>query len=111
MSKFIIKKRGKGKTTDLIKRSAETGEVIICKDFNRCRLVVKIAEDLKCLIPRPMFVKEIFKEQGRATLHERCRKSTTGKVLIDDVDDVLEALIGVPCAVVTGSPDEVNDEN
>ncbi len=104
MSKFIIKKRAGGKTTDLIKESAEKGLYIICCDRNRVNSIVQQAQKLGYNIPFPISLEEILlsRSHGRTPIG-RPYELSKGKVL---VDDIMQRLIGMPCAIITGTLEE-----
>lgn len=107
MSKFLIRKRGDNKTTDLIKESAKEGLYIICSDRNRVNNIVRQAHDLGYDIPFPIALEEILlsRGHGRKPIGQPYELSK-GKVLVDDVDDIMQRLVGMPCAIITGTLEE-----
>ncbi|MGD1319180.1 hypothetical protein [Chryseobacterium sp. 2R14A] len=52
--KVIVKPRGKGKTTELIKLSAQTGAYIICQDMRNADAIMRHAHELNLNIPCPI---------------------------------------------------------
>jgi hypothetical protein len=81
--KKILKTKGSGKTTDLIKLSAETKINIVCMDSKRVLQVNKQAEKLKFKIPHVMSWRDfIFSKDDNK-----------GKsILLDDAEDILQNL-------------------
>lgn len=91
---IIVKaKRGKGKTTELIKMSNKEWKYIVCKDRQRVDVIMEIAERLGLDIPFPITVKELPLSKG----------SFIESVLIDDIEDVLPLLIGKRVDIITTS--------
>lgn len=93
--KKIIKPKGTGKTTELIKLSHDTWTYILVADRKRADWLADFAwNKLKIDIPNPVSVEE-FIRAGRSLGY--CKS-----VLIDDADDVLQKLIGhVNIAAIT----------
>lgn len=60
---IIVQPRQTGKTTELIKKSAETGYYIVCDTHAMAQYTFKIAQDLKLNIPLPITSKEFI--EGR----------------------------------------------
>lgn len=58
--KIIYKGRQKGKTTDLIKRSAERGGYIVCETSNECIKIQQKANRLNLNIKFPITYNEII---------------------------------------------------
>ena len=82
---IIIKPPCTGKTTELIKKSAETWTYIVTADRNRADHVAKMAKDMGIDIPHPIGFNDFLE----------CRMRTPVKeVLIDDADDCLRYLFG-----------------
>lgn len=84
--KKIIKPKGTGKTTELIKLSHDTWTYILVTDSGRQRFLSKLAKELKIDIPYPVTVLELE--------HSRSGLCHLKNILIDDADDVLEELLG-----------------
>lgn len=103
---IIYKGRGQGKTYDLIMESARTG-IPILTAYNSRRIVDQ-ARFIGAKILQPMTVKEYkyFKDNG-SLLNS---KSWKGKLLIDEVDGVLEQLLGAKIEKVTCTPDFMNEK-
>lgn len=103
---IICKGRGQGKTYDLIMESARTG-IPILTAYNS-RYIVDQARLIGAKILQPMTVKEYkhFKDNG-SLLNS---KSWKGKLLIDEVDGVLEQLLGTKVEKVTCTPDSMNEK-
>lgn len=103
---IICKRRGEGNTYDLIIESARTG-IPILTAYNS-RYIVDQAKSIGVKIHQPMSVKEYkyFKENG-SLLNS---KDWKGKLLIDEVDGVLEQLLGTYVEKVTCTPDSMNEK-
>jgi hypothetical protein len=72
-----------GKTTELIKISNKTWQYIICKDWNRVHVIVKMAEELELTIPYPITIREL-----------PLKSKYINEVLVDDALDILQVFIG-----------------
>lgn len=81
--KILSASKGKGKTTELVKLSNEKWLYIICRDRQRVDNIVSVANSLGLDIPYPITLREL-------PLNSRFIDS----VLIDDLEDVIESLIG-----------------
>lgn len=81
----IIKGRQNGKTTELIKRSAETGIYILTVNHMRAQIIAKQAHDMGYNIPQPVSVSDYMTSHG-------FRGSHIKKIYIDDADDVLKSI-------------------
>ncbi|ACD24501.1 replicase [Clostridium botulinum] len=92
--KIIRANRGKGKTTELVKHSNKEWKYIICKDRQRVELIVKTSQKLGLDIPFPITVAEL-----------PLRSPFIKSVLIDDIEDVLQYLIGKKIDYITTSCD------
>lgn len=103
---IICKERGQGKTYDLILESARTGTPILTA-YNS-RHIVDQARFIGAKILQPMTVKEYkyFKDNGSLLNN----KNWKGKLLIDEVDGVLEQLLGAKVEKVTCTPDSMNEK-
>ena len=77
----IIKGRRQGKTTELIKRSAETRTYILVANRQRVEQVFEQAQSMGLNIPYPVTVEEYMRSGFRG--------SFINSILIDDADDVL----------------------
>jgi len=81
--KIIQAARGEGKTTELVKRSSKERKYIVCKDQQRVRVIEETAKRLRLFIPFPITVAEL-----------PLRGVYINSVLVDDIEDVLEYVIG-----------------
>ena len=82
--KIIRADRGQGKTTKLVKMSNKEWKYIVCKDTQRVDVIVDLANKLGLDIPYPITIRELSISQG----------SYIKSVLIDDIEDVLQYIIG-----------------
>lgn len=103
---IICKARGQGKTYDLIMESARTG-IPILTAYNS-RHIVDQARLIGAKILQPMTVKEYKHFNDNGSLLNS--KSWKGKLLIDEVDGVLEQLLGAKVEKVTCTPDSMNEK-
>lgn len=103
---IICKGRGQGKTHDLILESARTGVPILTAYDSRH--IVDQARFIGAKILQPMTVKEYkyFKDNG-SLLNS---KNWKGKLLIDEVDGILEQLLGAKVEKVICTPDSMNEK-
>lgn len=81
----IIRGRQNGKTTELIKRSAESGIYILTVNRARARIIANQAHDMGYDIPYPVSVSDYMRSNG-------FRGSFIKKIYIDDADDVLKSI-------------------
>lgn len=80
-----------GKTARLIERAHAENLYIIVADSSRAQMVAKMARDMELPILYPLTISELpFKFMGNAYC------MTHNGVLVDDVDSVLERIIGMP---------------
>lgn len=89
---IIIGKRGYGKTTKLIRRSADEQIYILTASGHRAVHVYKMAQKMGLTIPFPVTVDEYFHSN-------KFRGSSIRRdgLLIDDADDVLKVIFaGIP---------------
>lgn len=95
MTEYIIGERQSGKTTELIKRSAETGSYILVATKNMASIVSTQAKMDGYNIPYPITIDDML----------ACNISSTVRskgVLIDELDMVLSGLCdGIPIRAVT----------
>lgn len=83
--KIIYKSRGTGKTTELVKLSAQTWTPIICMDT---RHIYSVAQELGLEIPTPITIRDY--------------KPSCEKILVDDAEYVLQHLLGkVECMTIS----------
>lgn len=91
----IIKERASGKTTELIKKSAETGDYIVCYSLDQATNIQFRAKEMGLNIPFPISFREFINgEYGRNNIKG---------FLIDDLDCCLQQLTNVPINAITMS--------
>lgn len=103
---LIIKGRGKGKTTELIKRSAATQTYILTTNKQRARAVFLQAREMGLDIPYPVTIDEYFSTHGFTG-------SFIKSVYIDDADDVLKHIfcrVGIETITITDKAGGGEDE-
>lgn len=104
MTEYIIGERRSGKTTELIKRSAETGAVILAPTRAQVSFICDLAKNLGCGIPDPIAVSYLENT-------DLCNIVRENGILIDELDYTLVRLcknIPVKAATITNS-DEKNE--
>lgn len=103
---LICKPQGCGKTCDLIMESAKTGIPILTAYDSR--YIVDQAIEMGVKIHQPMTVYEYknFKRNG-SILNS---KDWKGKLLVDEIDGVLEQLLGTHVEMATCTPDSMKEK-
>lgn len=94
---IIIGKRGYGKTTKLIRRSSDENLYILVASGERAYQVAQMATEMGLTIPFPVTVDEYLRS-------DKFRGSSIRRdgLLIDDADDVLQAIFaGIPIKEIT----------
>ena len=91
--KIISADRGQGKTTKLVEMSSKEWKYIVCKDTQRVDVIIKTAERLGLDIPYPITIRELPVSPF----------SHIESVLIDDIEDVIQYVIGSRVDYVTTS--------
>ncbi len=94
--KKIIVERGQGKTTELLKMSAEKNVPILVMTKWEYRFLMDKATDMELAIPEPVFLDKI-------------RGTTISEVLIDEADQMLRLILserGIDIIAMTLSPEE-----
>lgn len=87
MSEMIfLGRRGSGKTTELIKKSAETGIYILVLNETRRKYIFEKARGLGYDIPNPVTLDDYFRCKFRGSYIEQ------QGVLIDEVEDILKSI-------------------
>jgi hypothetical protein len=81
--RVIYRGRGEGKSTDILKQSADTGIYILCANQQAAQSLARQASDLGLHIPYPVTVEDYRRTHG-------FRGSFIQHVLIDDADLVLQ---------------------
>jgi len=90
--KILRTDRQMGKTGLLIKKSHDEWRYIICKDRQRVEVIQSMAVEMKLYIPFPIMVDEL------PLLSHNIKE-----VLVDDIEDVLEYMIGKKIELATTS--------
>lgn len=86
MTEIIAGKRQSGRSTALIKKSAETGIYILVANRKRAEHLALLARDLGYDIPFPVTLRDYFRSKFTGSCIRR------DGIFIDDVDDVVEEL-------------------
>lgn len=103
-TEFIVGGRGSGKSTELIKRSATTGQYIMVANKQRAKFLFERARRVGLIIPFPVTIHELL--DGSTFRSSRIRRDG---LLIDDFDDVIAAIFsGVQINAVTMTEREYN---
>lgn len=90
--RFIGLKRGGGKTTEAIKRSAETGKYILCNGRAQADFIHRYALEMGYKIPFPITVEEVLDKKTSQALSDE-------GVIIDNIESVLYRIL--KCSVDT----------
>ena len=102
---IIQMNRGNGKTTYLIKKSAELQYPIICYSEKQKELIKNKANKMGLDIPEPISVNSInFKEKFRGINYNT-------ELLIDDLDIILHKILYNKVNIATVSCDVITDVN
>lgn len=97
--KKIIKARQSGKTTELIKISAKSGDYIVCSSPKECQRIQLVAQGMNLNIPFPITYEDLIEKQYYG-------KNISG-FLIDNIEMFLNYIsLGVPVNALT-----MTDEN
>ena len=100
--KKIIGGRGTGKSTELIRRSADTGKYIVVPTKRRANHLFKQAKDMGINIPYPVTWDEIKREMDGKEFYHRQYGTLSLGILIDDVEDLLRYIfVGIPIEGIT----------
>lgn len=95
MTEYIIGERRSGKTTELIRRSAETGAYILVANKSTASLIFKQAKMNDYDIPYPITINEVL--SGNISNYVMSKG-----ILIDELDIILSGLFnGVPIRAAT----------
>lgn len=95
---YILKSRARGKTYDLIRKSYETGAVIVCATEMSAKYVLELAHTMDVTIPVPISCSKLIKNQN-------CLAGKT--ILIDELQIVLQILLGSYVEAVTDTPTRI----
>ena len=99
---FIYKKRNTGKTTELIKRSAETGAFIIVRTGAMARYIKAQAKDMGYKIPEPMGMIHFNSIMNDSRFREEREDVFEKGILVDEFQLMIDDLFGgVPVHAVT----------
>jgi hypothetical protein len=100
VTEIIMRGRQGGKTTELIRRAAETGAYIVCTDRRRAWQIARQAIDAGLAIQFPLTAGEW---QERAYSHYP--RGMPG-LLFDDLDQIIAGMSVVPVLAVTWTTEE-----
>ena len=101
--KIIMRGRRNGKTTELIKMSAENGGYIVCRSHNAASMIKKQSKEMGLKIPYPITYAELLRKSYYA--------KGVKKLYIDDVDELLRTLTrGVEVEAITINIQEEREE-
>lgn len=98
--KIVRADRQKGKSTKLVQLSHVHGHVIICANRQRAEHLERLAYEMDMPIPTPVNIYDLKSEHFSRGVRE-CISSN--RVLIDDLEAVLTALIGKQIIYATTS--------
>ena len=98
MTEIIVRSRQGGKTTELIRRAAETGGYIVCTDQRRARQIVVHAREMGLSIRFPMTAHE-WQSHGYHPPGVR-------GLLFDDLDRIIQGMTTVPVIAATWTAEE-----
>lgn len=102
--KIIARDRRKGKTTDLIKESALTGNYILVSNHTEAQVIFQLAHQMKLSIPLPVTIRELSLPKNQGTSIRR------DGILVDNAERVLQQLLGIKINTLTISINEEEDE-
>lgn len=92
----IIMQRGYGKTTQLIKKSAKSGDYIVCHRLDEAKQIKYEAKQMGLDIPLPITYSEF--------VEKRYHGRKISGFLIDNLEMFLQYLSSVPVNVITMRP-------
>jgi hypothetical protein len=95
MEKIILEK-GKGKTTELIKRSSESGHYIVCFSIDEASRISAEARSMGLDIPLPISYGEF--------IYRKYSSRYIKGFLIDNADLLIEFISQVPVTAITMTP-------
>ena len=90
--KRIFKERGMGKTTDIVKISAEKQIPILCMS-KHC--IYDRAKEFNLKIPEPITIKDFMDGKHRG--------KTIDTILVDESEYILQTLLGIKIYALTGT--------
>jgi hypothetical protein len=92
----IILERGKGKTAELIKKSAESGHYIVCSSIDEASRISAQARSMGLDIPLPISYREFIAREYSST--------NIKGFLIDNADLLIQVISRVPVTAITMTP-------
>ena len=98
VTEIIVRSRQGGKTTELIRRAAQTGGYIVCTDQRRARQIADHARKMGLSIPFPLTADEWQK-------HAYHPPGVRG-LLFDDLDRIIQGMSAVPVLAATWTAEE-----
>ena len=90
---IIVKKRGTGRTLELIKKSNKTGGYIVCMSQKESERILSHSQELGLNIPMPITYEEF--------INKRYHSKGIKNFLIDNVEDLLQTLTDVKIDAIT----------
>ena len=97
---ILVGKRQHGKTTHLIRRSADECVYILTSNYRRASEIFNMAENMNLHIPYPVTLNEYLRSGFKGS------SITRNGILIDDADQILQMIFaGLPikCITITDS--------
>ena len=82
--KIVMGGRRSGKTSELIRASAETGAPIVCFNYDARKCVEAAAKSMGVKIPQPVHLAERMRQDGR---------NRHGRIIVDEAQLVLAKLL------------------
>ena len=98
MTEIIVRARQGGKTTELIRRAAETGSYIVCTDRRRASQIAEHARKMGLDIPFPLTA-------GEWQRHHYYPPGVHG-LLFDDLDRIIQGMSSAPVLAATWTAEE-----
>ena len=98
MTEIIVRSRQGGKTTELIRRAAESGGYIVCSDQRRARQIADHARKMGLDIPFPLTA-------GEWQRRDYYQPGVRG-LLFDDLDRIIQGMSSVPVLAATWTADD-----
>jgi len=102
--KIIARGRNTGKTMEIIKESASSGNYILVRNHHEAQKLFQLAQEMKLSIPLPVTVSEISLGRIQGTSIKR------DGIIVDNAELVLQQLIGAEINTLTISISEEDGE-
>lgn len=102
--KVIARGRRTGKTIEIIKESALTGNYILVRNHTEAQRILRLAQKMKLSIPLPVTVSEVSLGRIQGTSIKR------DGILVDNAEFVLQQLLGIKINTLTISINEEEDK-